>query len=443
MRKIIVISLMILLAIPQNFLAQPTVKGVLLKNSGNLKKGETVDLIGYKKATGSAYAQYIIMLNGEVKYLAPGAVKPNDPNIDFWNELWFLNRSQDAIQNNWDISLRNQLKSDFDSYAKDLLDYKLVFKDELLDDYLSQLINKICPHPIYKGKDYYLKVLVIKATEKEIFSFDNGIIIISTGLLSQVKSEKELVYYLSKEVANVILDINLVNLKQQIKAERSIRFWTGLAGITTLVAADISQNKNMDTYKRGFTYDDAELLTLTTCLFSAATMDKMGTRLSEEQMQQADLNAQSFIGKKYSNWPARNPDDFTRVVANVLTYSAWQSFYKIEYAEVKVLLDRLENAKLLTEDGYLLKAKMYRTLYSTDESVYEAIHCLKNAEEIGMSELVDIYKEYGILYLRLKDNVKAITYFEKYKEALQRMQPDEQNLEELRWVGDIISRYKS
>ncbi|HEY4789529.1 MAG TPA: M48 family metalloprotease [Bacteroidales bacterium] len=414
--------------------AQVTINAYVQDKFSGYKEGDSVRIYGFVK-NPEGQGDFLIKKNDDYKRIPVSKVKASNATLGFWDHLWFYNRAGEVYINGWDDNIRNDMQSDCRDFVQNLQKNQLLFDDAYVLDYLSQLVHKICPTKLNKPRDNYLNVYVMKSNDVQSFSFDNGTIVISTALLAGMKSESELAEALAKEVTNIVLEHNLVNLKHQIRAQRAANFWTGLAAVASTAAAVNSAAKGNDK----FTFDDALAVTAATAIISNSIVEGIGAKYTNEQNTAAFNDGHLFVTTEYNKMEHKTPDEFNRIISEVLSYTAWQNFYALNYTESMKLINRLENAGIATEDDYLLKAKIYRTLYNTDESNYEALRCIKTAKGIGIVKLVDLSKEEGLLYLRIGDKVKAKTAFQEYLAGLEELQSKGDDCAtEIKWVRNIL-----
>jgi Zn-dependent protease with chaperone function len=75
--------------------------------------------------------------------------------------------------------------------------------------YLSGLLNKLVPKKIQDGRNILFRVKLNQSIEPNAHAFADGTIVISSGLLSIMSSENELICVLAHEVAHVVLGHSL------------------------------------------------------------------------------------------------------------------------------------------------------------------------------------------------------------------------------------------
>jgi len=173
-----------------NLQSQFEKKGVRLKSSLNSSKGDTIYLYGRRVNTAIHAYQYLIM-EPEYKYINVNKIKLVEGHYVFWEDIWFNNRAADLRKNGWEYESR--VKEDAIEFYNQLLQNNLIYYDDFFSDYLYHLINKMHPTKLIKKKPTNFAVVVMKSSEEKYFVFDNGLIVLTTGIIAKTKSEKDLV----------------------------------------------------------------------------------------------------------------------------------------------------------------------------------------------------------------------------------------------------------
>lgn len=99
---------------------------------------------------------------------------------------------------------------------------------------LMTLIYKLYPETTHDERQGLKSVLVVNDISPNAFMCPNGTILITTGLLSTINSEEELIAALAHEVAHYVLDHSVININKDLQRHKTALFWAGFA---TVVAA--------------------------------------------------------------------------------------------------------------------------------------------------------------------------------------------------------------
>ena len=274
MKKITILFL--ILTLPLNGYSQYSQQKINLSGTVNktihtllpaetIKEGDEITIVNL--LFGPASYNYIIAY-GQMEY----RINPIDiSRIAFHNpqtrdQTWWLSVVQSDLyesisQNGFQYGLRHELDQEAIDYLGKIEEYDGFFEDAYLTDYLQRLLYEIHPITLGDKRPGNLNIRVLKSNEPNAFCLPNGTIIISTGLLSVIESEDELIGVLSHEVAHFVLDHQLVNYNAQIQRQQRAEFWAGFATVVA-AASEVYMSLEHDIYTGGS-------LTLSTAILSS------------------------------------------------------------------------------------------------------------------------------------------------------------------------------
>jgi hypothetical protein len=310
MNRILAAGLMILL-IHGNIHSQHPLQGVALKRIDQYRPGDTINIYGYREKSGTE--SFLIRGGFGDKYVAADKIRLLDDNLGYWQKVWLLNQAAHIRTNGWQSELRTALREDYYEYASQMEINGLVFRDEYLEDYLKQLIYILHPEALMKEEPARLNIMMIRAQKPETFVFNNGTIVITTGMIAKTSSEKELLAVLAEQTAHIVLDHNLMNLNYEIHNQRAADFWSTFATIASAVAMEFS-NVRYGTY---FDLSDVVLAGLTSAAISDAIRLSAGADFNSEQIRtlanavESNLEALRLINTALS----MNDFDFVEALA--------------------------------------------------------------------------------------------------------------------------------
>ena len=116
----------------------------------------------------------------------------------------FLILSTDKYQQDVDQNQNKDLDKDFFLSTRFVIDELLLSGEVLFNEPLSNYVNKVAKYVLRREKNLYksLQFYVLKSNTVNAFSTDQGIIFITTGLLSQLDNEAQLAFIIGHEVAH-------------------------------------------------------------------------------------------------------------------------------------------------------------------------------------------------------------------------------------------------
>jgi Zn-dependent protease with chaperone function len=386
-------------------------------------------------------------------------------NIDNINKLWDKNliingTYANLLEKGFQYDIRNDLNNEAIQYTNTLASNNCFFNDDYFEDYLYTIVNKIHSGILKDQRPGNIFIKVLKDIEPNAFVLPNGCVIISTGLLSTIQSEDELVAILAHEIAHFVLDHHILNYNKEIDRRKKAEFWSTFATIAA-ASAEVYLAANNKNYVPG-------LLTTTTAIASSIISEEVITRLgikyNQSQEMEADKVAKEVLDilnynklglsvaltriKNYSiitgnflaiSGSGTHPSiesridqigqvegiekytqqSFLKKVSLINSYNAWIELWSYaHHLAAKELADRNIICGVATESDYIVKAIVTRRLSNTTSSNEEVLNLLNKAKQINITPFIIVNKEEGITYLRLQKFEEAKVSLQKYLESL-------------------------
>lgn len=452
------------------------------KINSEIRKGDILSAtsIGWTDYKGYAYLT-IFAKNIEGIAVSFDAIKINlfeFKEIDNIDKSWDKHFLTDGTYSNllikgYQYEIRNELNNEAIEYINTLSANDRFFEDEYFEDYLYTLINKIHRGILNDKRPGNVFIKVIKDPEPNAFALPNGCIIISTGLLSTIQSEDELVGILAHEVAHFALDHQVLNYNKEIDRKKRAEFWATFA---TVVAAgvDVYLTANNENYIPGVLTASTAILA---SVFSDEILKRLGVKYNQAQESEADKASKEILEvlkydklglsaalqriKNYSiltgNYLALSGSgthpsletrisqlgkvdnletfvqpNFLKKVSLINSYNAWiELWYFAHHLAANDLASRNITNVVGTESDYIVKAVVKRRLSNTKESNEEVINLLSKAKTLNVTPYIQLNKEEGITYIRLNKNAEAKKAFQTYLALLNELK-DRNEIKELK-----------
>jgi beta-barrel assembly-enhancing protease len=434
-----------------------------------IKVGEEVSVsrLGVSKVNGFTDLGYFgTTSTGKSIFISRGYIKSYEIKkgtdvIDSWQGLLVESGVLvELIERGYQYGLRNDMHNDAIDFVNTLQQNDRFFNDDYLEDYLYTLINTIHSGLSNYGKPGNLSVKILKDIEPNAYILSNGIMIVSTGLLSAIQSEDELVGVLSHEIAHYVLDHHVTNYNKALDRQKRAEFWAAFATVIA-ASADVYLTTKSDNHIPGL---------LTASTFLAATIlteaisTQLGIKYSQTQELQADAAAEKILStlsfdkrglalalsrmKTYfvhtgnymalsgggthptlearlSNFDLQiNMDSFAQPkylkrVSLVNTHNAWIELWMHNHALAALeLVERNISNGIATERDYIIAAVVKRRQTNSVEDLKEVLKLLATAKALDVERFILISKEEGITYLRLNNKIEAKKAFELYHSQL-------------------------
>jgi hypothetical protein len=197
------------------------------KINSEIKKGAVLSVIGlkYTNDEGSYPNTFVYATNTDGNQISFDQSKIDlfeFKEIDKIEKVWDKHLLKVGTYSNlftkgYQYDLRNELNIDASEYINSLSNNDRFFDDSYFEDYIYSLVNKIHSGILNDNRPGNVYVKIIKETEPSAFVIPNGCIVLSTGLLSTIQSEDELVGILAHEIAHFVLDHQILNYNKEIK----------------------------------------------------------------------------------------------------------------------------------------------------------------------------------------------------------------------------------
>jgi len=454
-----------------------------------IEKGETLTLVGIN--TSEYGCKYIFQVNAGKYEINLRLFEKIQFSLESAKQAWELISVNSAIYENlgkagYQYGLRHELDQEAIDYLGKIEEYGGFFEDAYLTDYLQSLLYEIHPITLEDKRPGNLNIRVLKSNKPNAFCLPNGTIIVSTGLLSVIESEDELVGVLSHEVAHFVLDHQLVNFNKQQERQQRAEFWAGFATVVA-AASEVYMAAEHDIYTGGS-------ITMSTAILSsviaAAVTERLGLKYSQKQEMAADhaakevlkvlgrdslaLSAALYRLKDYSisvgNYIALTDEGshpglperikamgllgindlknyhskaYQKLTSFVNTYNAIQEYNMKHLEACNTLVDKNIQAGVATEDDYLLKAMVLRALYNTLEKNQKALSYIQTAKSLKIIPNNYANKQEAITLLRLDRKQEAITALENYLNGLENSNEETDFIRnEIEWTRKMIYKTK-
>lgn len=384
----------------------------------------------------------------------------NNINKQWDKKMLQLGTFSNLVMKGYQYDLREELNSEASDYINTLSNNYKFFDDEYLEDYMYTLINKI-HNGIQNDKrpgNIYLKI--VRDNQPNAFALPNGCLVVSTGLLSTIQSEDELIGILAHEVAHFALDHSILNYNKEKERRKRAEFWAIFASVVA-AGADVLMSVNDNNHTAG-------ILTASTAILASVFTDEIVNRLSIKYSQAQEIEA-DFAAKevleilnydklglsialsriknyciKTGNYLALSGSgthpsldkrimnmgtpinidkysqpSFLKKVSFINSYNAWiELWYFAHHQAALDLVHRNILNNVATETDFIIKAVVNRRTSNTIQSNESVLFDLTKAKSLNVIPNFMIFKEEGITYIRLEKKLEAKKSFQTYLTSL-------------------------
>lgn len=358
--------------------------------------------------------------------------------------------------------------------SQDVLEYMnrvnvegIIYHDPYLENYIYSLISKIVPKSSLGGCRADVKVMILNDNSLNMGMFSNGLMTVTTGLLSCLHSEAELVAVLSHEIAHLMLDHHVQNVNKEVARKKSAEFWSAiLTGVTAVAEGVAAANSN---YVPGLATMGMAMMSSE---IASQVIDRLGMKYNHDQEREADnmsrqilatlqydnqalAVALSNIKAEMDNRGSHDPyfesythpalverigllggsqfiDDpaFEKKISFLVTDVAKNRYNIGQFRKAIDLVNQNMENEVAVSDDYLLKAYCLLAMYDNEHSNREVLDLLDRAKTLNPSD-INIYRTEILAYLRLNDRATALSLLQEYDTLLR----NGSGWGDLSWVG--------
>ncbi len=469
MKKLLVAIIFILslfLCHAQPFIYEINLSATLINRYEGFEKGSQVKISGViHEALVEPYNQnrikdlYYIRLNEQLSLVTRGLVDKLNFECKTVQDIWnseIIKKVLVSLQNKGiQKELRLEMEQDALEYIERLNSNGLRYNEPYLENYIYGLIAKIAPVDFIDGRPENVNLIILDDASLNVGMYPNGTLMITTGILSCLHSEDELVAVLSHEIAHFVLDHQIQNVNKAVSRKKRAEFWTAFAtGVTAVAEGAIAANNQ--NYVPGMATIGMAILSSS---IASQMIDRLGMKYNHEQEGEADklakrilsilqydTNALSTVlahirevmetersdGMYFASFthPALSdrimylgnsqmpPDpNFEKEISFAVTSTARKKYGNGRFRQaIDLVSQNIVNEVAISED-FILKAYCLFALYNNYQSNHEAMSLINSAKEINPSD-INIYKAEILAYLRLGERETALRLLQEYESKL-------------------------
>jgi Zn-dependent protease with chaperone function len=161
---------------------------------------------------------------------------------NFWEQAWARDLATRAGRDgtvNWTYDDRQALNDVTTDYQRAIGEADGFWTHLQVQDELQQQLLRVQPNPMMPGRPGAFRLRVLSTTTPNALALNDGTIILTTGLLTTLRTEAELQAVLAHEVAHIVLDHALTTYRSSKKNNRARKLLGSVIGGVTSVMAPV------------------------------------------------------------------------------------------------------------------------------------------------------------------------------------------------------------
>jgi tetratricopeptide (TPR) repeat protein len=159
---------------------------------------------------------------------------------------------------------------------------------------------------------------------------------------------------------------------------------------------------------------------LSAAAISDALVVSAGASFNNEQKEHSRNLSEAFMEDLHQREDFEYlPDkEYMINISSAISLTAWQEYHHHNYDQAMRYMDRVFELGIASEEDYLLRAKLTRTLSNNYQSNAEALRLINTALAMHDFDFVEALAEKGLILIRLGEVAQAREVFVDYKEAV-------------------------
>lgn len=289
----------------------------------------------------------------------------------------------------------------------------LFYIDSYLEARLYGILRMVYPVRHTDKRPGLLSLIILSDITPDAWVGPDGTMVITTGMITSVNSEEELMALMAQEVAHFALDHHLTNYNNQL----SLGHEPSLGGV---IRYNLLQEQ------------EADRCAVSVLEVYGESKSALASML-RKVLAYGELMGNYYLGSMYGFFPDgasrafNNYDtltyfstDYERLIAPVISFNALLAYNKSQYLLCRRLLERNIASEEASADDMVLLSKAMMRLSGSEEEYNNALSIVRSVTD-GMEEApAEAFKQEALLLLSLKRRSEAESALTNYEEALAR-----------------------
>jgi predicted Zn-dependent protease len=169
---------------------------------------------------------------------------------NFWERAWVAHLEENADRDgtvDWAYNDRETLSELTTDYQQAIGEANGFWTNLQVQDYLQRRLLTVQPHPMMPGRPGAFRLRVLSTTTPNALALNDGTIILTTGLLTTLRTEAQLHAVLAHEVAHIVLDHALITYRSSKKSNRARKLLGSVvSGVTSVVAPGLGGDRPLE-----------------------------------------------------------------------------------------------------------------------------------------------------------------------------------------------------
>ncbi|MFZ0472314.1 MAG: M48 family metalloprotease [Bacteroidales bacterium] len=353
---------------------------------------------------------------GETIEFSPRDLK----NIEFtpkdlsqvWQSELLKAGTYEKLLSGYQYNIRRAMEEEMGDYLSRLEQGGRFYIDNYLETRLYGILRRIYAVRPDDGRPGVMSLRIITDLTPDAWVGPDGTMIITTGMITAVNSEDELMALMAQEVAHFALDHYMNNYD-------SLAAMYAETNLSLVIKYNPFQEKQAD----GCAVSVLKILGKNPAALGSVLrkVRRYGEITGNYYMTTANGEFPVAAGRSaaFSDTDNFFSADFERMISPIISYNAFDAYNQSQYPLCKWLLNRNMESGEATAEDYILMSKALLLLSDTEEKDREALNMVRRVIVPGNAVPSEAYKQEALVLMRMNRNDEATASLDHYAISLE------------------------
>jgi hypothetical protein len=312
----------------------------------------------------------------------------------------------------YQYNIRRAMEEEMGDYLGRLEQGGRYYIDNYLETRLYGILRRIYPVRPDDGRPGVMSLRIITDLTPDAWVGPDGTMIITTGMITAVNSEDELMALMAQEVAHFALDHYMNNYD-------SLAAMYAEPNLSLVIKYSPFQEKQAD----ASAVSVLKILGKNPAALGSVLrkVRRYGEITGNYYMTTANGAFPSAINRAatFSDTDTFFSADYEKMISPIISYNAFNAYSQSQYPLCRWLLDRNMESGEATAEDYILMSQTLLLLSDTEEKDREALSMVRRVIVPGTEVLAEAYKQEALVLMRMDRNDEAAVSLDRYAVSLE------------------------
>lgn len=336
---------------------------------------------------------------------------PKDLN-QVWQSELLKAKVYENLLRGFQYDLRNAMAEEMSDYLARLEQGGRFYIDDYLETKLYSILRRIYPVRPDDGRPGVMSFRIISDLSPDAWVGPDGTLILTTGMITAVNSEDELMALMAQEVAHFALDHYMNNCDSLVAIL-----------VKPELALVIKYNPEQERQADGCAVSVLKMLDKNPAALGSVLrkVRRYGEMMGDYFLTTVDGAFPLAVRRAvpFSDTDTFFSADYEKMISPIISYTAFEAYNQSQYLLSKWLLERnLESGEATSED-HILMSQTLLLLSDTQEKDREALEMVRRVIVLGKAVPAEAYKQEALVLMRMGRNDEAAASLDLYAASLE------------------------